>query len=201
MYLCHCTLWSSSWACNKEQFFCWGVQQIARRGLCVSFSFLLCVSVSLCFSAFCVSCLRVSVCVCARCAWDCHRLFLMTCTEQYGDNGNMKRVLRHESFAQCACALCHSSDALCIVHVAVHSVILWMQYQLAAGASTHADVAAMHDGIAHLIEWRNLMRDGFALSIYYLDTGGTVDDTLRMQQIVSTQTAHAQWIVGWCNHS
>ena len=59
----------------------------------------------------------------------------------------------------------------------------------------------MHDGIAHLIEWRNLMRDGFALSILYLDTGGTVDDTLRMQQIVSTQTAHAQWIVGWCTHS
>ena len=105
--LCLCTLW-----CNKEQFFWWGVQQIARRGLCVSFSSLLCVSVSLCLSAFFVSCLCVSVCVCARCAWDCHRLFLMTCTEQYGDNGNMKRVLRHESFAQCACALCHSSDAM-----------------------------------------------------------------------------------------
>ena len=123
----------------------------------------------------------------------------MTCTEQYGDNGNMKRVLRHESFAQCA--LCHSSDALCIVLVAVHCVTLWMQYQLAAGASTHADVAAMHDGIAHLIEWRNLMRDGFALSILYLDTGGTVDDTLRMQQIVSTQTAHAcRAVVGWLVH-
>ena len=59
----------------------------------------------------------------------------------------------------------------------------------------------MHDGIAHLIEWRNLMRDGFALSIYYLDAGGTVDDTLRMQQIVSTQTAHARRaVVGWLVH-
>ena len=59
----------------------------------------------------------------------------------------------------------------------------------------------MHDGIVHLIEWRNLKRDGFALSIFYLDTGGTVDDTmLRMQQIVSTQTAHAQWLVGWLVH-
>ena len=51
----------------------------------------------------------------------------------------------------------------------------------------------MHDGIVHLIEWRNLKRDGFALSIFYLDSSGTVDDTmLRMQQIVSTQTAHAR---------
>ena len=112
-------LWSSSWACNKKQILCWGVQQIARRGLCVSFSFLLCVSVSLCFSAFFVSCLRVSFCVCARCAWDCHRLFLMTCTEQYGDNGNMKRVLRHESFAHVHCVIlqmhCASCFALCIV--------------------------------------------------------------------------------------
>ena len=126
----------------------------------------------------------------------------MTCTEQYGDNGNMKRVLRHESFAQCACALCHSSDALCIVLVAVHCVTVWMQYQLAAGASTHAHVAAMHDGIVHLIEWRNLKRDGFALSIFYLDSSGTVDDTmLRMQQIVSTQTAHARRaVVGWLVH-
>ena len=126
MSICLCTLWGSFLVCDKEQFLCWGVQQIARRGLCVSFSFLLCVSVSLCLSAFCVSCLRVSVCVCARCAWDCHRLFLMTCTEQYGDNGNMKRVLRHAIFAQCACALCHSSDALCIVLCVVHCVILWM---------------------------------------------------------------------------
>ena len=82
------------------------------------------------------------------------------------------------------------------------SLFGWLQYQLAAAASTHADVAAMHDGIAHLIEWRNLMPDGFALSILYLDTGGTVDDTmLRMQQIVSTQTAHARRaVVGWLVH-
>ena len=60
----------------------------------------------------------------------------------------------------------------------------------------------MHDGIVHVIEWRNLKRGGFAQSIFYLDSSGTVDDTmLRMQQIVSTQTAHAQWIVGWCTHS
>ena len=100
------------------------------------------------------------------------------------------------------CALCHSSNALCIVLVAVHCVTLWMQYQLAAGASTHADVAAMHDGIVHLIEWRNLKRDGFALSIFYLDSSGTVDDTMpRMQQIVSTQTAHAcRAVVGWLVH-
>ena len=60
----------------------------------------------------------------------------------------------------------------------------------------------MHDGIVHLIEWRNLKRDGFAESIFYLDSSGTVDDTmLRMQQIVSTQTAHARpAVVGWLVH-
>ena len=74
-----------------------------------------------------------------------------------------------------------------------------MQYQLAAAASTYADVAAMHDGIVHLKEWCNLKRDGFALSIFYLDSSGAMDETmLRMQQIVSTQTAHARRaVVGW----
>ena len=92
---------------------------------------------------------------------------------------------------------CASCFALCIV-----SFFRWLQYQLAAAASTHADVAATHDGIVHLIEWRNLKRDGFAQSIFYLDSSGTVDDRmLRMQQIVSTQTAHAcRAVVGWLVH-
>ena len=146
-------------------------------------------------------------CVLSSCFVLCLRKMCLRLPQIVFDDlhGAIWRQWKYEEGAQarelCACALCHSSDALCIVLVAVHCVILWMQYQLAAGASTHADVAAMHDGIAHLIEWRNLMRDGFAQSILYLDTCGTVDDTLRMQQIVSTQTAHAQWIVGWCTHS
>ena len=127
MCLCHCTLWGSFWACNKEQFFCWGVQQIARRGLCVSFSFLLCAMwVCLCVWVHFVCLVFLFRFVFAHdvpeiatdCFWWLARSNMETMEIWRGCSGTRALRMCIVSFFRCIvhracrCALCHYLDAI-----------------------------------------------------------------------------------------